>query len=795
MISLSYYLAVGAVLFVLGLIGFLTRRNLILMFLSAELMLQGVALNLVAFSRQHGNLHGQVFTLFIIAVAACEAGIALASSSCFTAGSGRSISVCGRRYGNQDWKKHATPSHCPPNRRRSRSPNCRRQALNRRKQGIASMFDSGTLLLAIPLLPLLGALLCALFGAVKELKAWSHLPAALCAAISCGCAVAIANQLAASASAVSYPGDQGSPITWFAVGYERSKLIVQFSLSADHLSGIMLLAVTFIGFWIVVFSVGYMHGSPGFARYFAVVSLFLGSMNLLVLADNFFLMFAGWEGVGLCSYLLVGNWHHRNSAANAARKAFLVTRLGDVGLILGIFLLWIMQDPRRFRLDYEWIFSTASGMIENNPVLFSVACLLILCGAIGKSAQFPLYVWLPDAMEGPTPVSALIHAATMVTAGVYLLARCTPLYVLVPGVQLTIAIIGAFTALLAAFIALTQHDLKRVLAYSTVSQIGFMFLAVGCAQPAIMQLAITAALFHLFTHAFFKALLFLSTGSVMHSMHDVIDMRQFGGLRKVLPITHIAFLCGALALAGIPVFSGFWSKDMVFESVLEAGHSERFGSIYMVLFGVATATALLTAFYTFRAYFRTFWGELRMPEGAHPHESGIMMLPLIVLAIGAVAVGIVAEPFTHWFSDFLTRSPFLASTHEHITHEWNWTLMLSSTVVALIGFAAAYYMYRVKPAAAEKAATAAGATYYLSLNKLYVDEIYNLLLVQPLNLLAGVCGLIEAVIYDLVRLIASIPRALGVVLKPMQNGLVQFYALSMMVGVALFIGYLVLFAK
>ena len=258
-------------------------------------------------------------------------------------------------------------------------------------------------------------------------------------------------------------------------------------------------------------------------------------------------------------------------------------------------------------------------------------------------------------MEGPTPVSALIHAATMVTAGVYLLARCAPLFVLVPGVQLTVAIIGAATALLAAFIALTQHDLKRVLAYSTVSQIGFMFLAAGCAGPAVPALAITAALFHLFTHAFFKAVLFLSAGSVMHGMHDVIDMREFGGLKRVLPVTRWTFLCGALALAGVPVFAGFWSKDMVLESALAAGHADRFGWVYTILFGVALATALLTAFYTFRAYYRTFEGELRMPDGAHPHEPLVMTVPLIVLALGAVAVGIVAEPFTHWFSGFLTE--------------------------------------------------------------------------------------------------------------------------------------------
>jgi NADH-quinone oxidoreductase subunit L len=324
-----------------------------------------------------------------------------------------------------------------------------------------------------------------------------------------------------------------------------------------------------------------------------------------------------------------------------------------------------------------------------------------------------------------------------------------------------------------------------------------MFLAAGCAGPAVPALAITAALFHLFTHAFFKAVLFLSAGSVMHAMHDVIDMREFGGLKRVLPITRWTFLCGALALAGVPIFSGFWSKDMVLESALEAGRDPRFGGIYMILFGIGLATALMTAFYTFRAYYRTFEGELRMPEGAHPHEPAVLTVPLIVLAIGAVAVGIIAEPFTHWFGGFLTKAPGIvrATGGRAVDEHLNWGMMLASTVVALAGVGLAYYVYRARPALAEKAARSAGGLYYLSLNKVYVDEVYNLLFVQPMNLLAGICRLIEAVVYDLVRLIASIPRLLADLVRPLQNGLVQFYALSMAMGVAAFVGYLVLFAK
>jgi NADH-quinone oxidoreductase subunit L len=662
------------------------------------------------------------------------------------------------------------------------------------------MFEANLplLLILIPLLPLLGAILAAVFGGSKELRARAHLPVVLGAALSCACAITVVAHLASNPAPINYPKERAAEYQthWFSVANQTTRLTVDYGLSADHLTGIMLLAITFVGFWIVVFSIGYMKGSPGFARYFATVSLFLAAMNLLVLADNFILMFAGWEGVGLCSYLLVGYWHTKPSAADAARKAFLVTRLGDVGLVLGIFMLWMMTGKNWF--TYEAMFSRAAQMHAEYPVMFPAACLLILCGAVGKSAQIPLYVWLPDAMEGPTPVSALIHAATMVTAGVYLLARCAPLFVLLPGVQLTVAVIGATTALLAAFIALTQNDLKRVLAYSTVSQIGFMFLAVGCGGAALPTVAVTAALFHLFTHAFFKAVLFLASGSVMHSMHDVIDMRQFGGLRKVLPVTHWTFLAGALALAGVPLFSGFWSKDMVLEATLEAAsHSARFGTVYAILFGVALVTALMTAFYTFRAYYRTFWGELRMPEGAHPHEPLVMTIPLVILGLGAVAVGFVAEPVTHWFSSFVTDSPTLLRISGGRTgsHELNWLLIAGSSVAALVGVGLAYYLYQARPGAAERLADRAGGLYYLSRNKLYVDEIYNLVLVQPLTLLAGIGKLLETVVYDLVRLVAAVPRYLGEAIRPLQNGLVQYYALAMALGVAVFVGWLVLFAK
>ena len=659
------------------------------------------------------------------------------------------------------------------------------------------MFNPSNLLLAIPALPLLGALICAIFGMVKSLRHWAHLPAIAGAVLSCAAALTVVANI--GETDVRYPafavGTVGEPMAWFSVSTPTTKLSADFSLVADQLSGIMLIGITFIGSWIVVFSVGYMHGSPGYARYFAAVSLFLASMTLLVLADNLLLMFAGWEGVGLCSYLLVGYWHDKPSAAAAARKAFLVTRLGDVGLLLGSFLLWQMAG--RYSFNFQYIFAHADQMLRDNPTMFPAACLLLFSGAVGKSAQFPLYVWLPDAMEGPTPVSALIHAATMVTAGVYLLARCAALFALCPAVQATVAVVGAITAILAAFIALTQNDLKRVLAYSTVSQLGFMFVALGCSGPAVPSSAVTGAVFHLFTHAFFKAVLFLSAGSVMHAMHDVIDMRQFSGLRKKLPVTHFAFLCGAAALAGVPLLSGFWSKDMILESALEAGHDRRFGTLYMVIFGVTLATAAMTAFYTFRAYFRTFCGPLKMPEGAHPHETWVMNIPLIVLAVGALFVGIVAEPFTHWFSHFLGHAKTLvqADAGREVVHHLNWPLMIGSGAVALAGVGLAYVMYAGPSPMPANMAKNLRVPYYASLNKGYVDEIYNILFVQPFLMIAGFCKLCEAIVYDLVRLVATVPRFLADLIRPLQNGLVQFYALSMAMGLAAIVGYLVLVAK
>lgn len=646
------------------------------------------------------------------------------------------------------------------------------------------MSDPGLYLWLIPFLPLVASVAIAFFGP-RFLRENSHWP---CVAGAAGaCFFAILHLIAVA------QGNYGPHpyYSWFEAGDVQ----VGFTLRSDGLTAIMLFTVTFIGSLIAIFSIGYMHHDPGYPRFFAEISLFLFAMTGLVLADNFILLYAFWEGVGLCSYLLIGFWFARPSAAAAARKAFLVTRLGDIGLFLGILLLW---SKCGHRLDYDTIFASAGSLAQDGTL--TLACFLLFVGAVGKSAQFPLHVWLPDAMEGPSPVSALIHAATMVTAGVYLVARCTPLFALAPHAQHAVASIGCFTALLAAVIAVTQTDLKRVLAYSTISQLGFMFLALGCGLASqtqnLVAFAVAAALFHLFTHAFFKALLFLAAGSVMHAMGDVIDMRRFSGLRKVLPTTHWTFLCGAGALSGFPLlFSGFWSKDEILAAALLASHDpSSAGNLYMVLFITALATAGLTAFYTGRAYFLTFWGEEKIPPeaGHHVHEAPpVMAWPLMILAAGAVGVGIVLGP-THIFENMLThhwmKESFPGLVREGGAHPTQWLLMLGSSVVALAGIGLAGLVYLKKPGLSDEIAQRMSALYEMSRNRFYLDELYAALIVQPLTGLAHVLRVIDQYVVDgLVDLVGQVPRLVGFLFRPIQNGLVQFYALLMALGLAGFL--------
>lgn len=562
-------------------------------------------------------------------------------------------------------------------------------------------------------------------------------------------------------------------------------LNVRVVLRADALSALMLVMVTTVSLLVAVFSTGYMHGDPGYPRFFAAIALFVFSMCMLVLAGNYLLLFIFWEAVGLCSYLLIGFWFQRPSAAAAAKKAFVVNRIGDLGFLLGLFFLWTTFST----LDFDLILANPirlESIISSQPEILVTICLLLFVGAVGKSAQFPLHVWLPDAMEGPTPVSALIHAATMVTAGVYLVARSAPLYVFAPQVLQLVAGIGAATSLLAAVTALTQHDLKRVLAYSTVSQLGYMFMSLGAAgaDPVhLMQPAVTFAMFHMFTHAFFKAVLFLSAGSVMHAMGDVIDMRRFSGLRHALPITHATFLCGALALAGFPLLSGFWSKDEILSVLWLASRTDAQGTYYLVILAVALLTALLTAFYTFRAYFLTFHGPEVFPEeaGHHPHDAPpAMAIPLFILAAASLLIGLITGP-THWYAHYLHHTPGLPAGEPH---GLNLALMALSSLIGLAGIGAAYLRYGQHPGAAGVQETGSFFT-RLSLHGLFLDELYLRFVVQPLRRLAEWSELFDRYVIDkLVDAVGLSPRLLGALLRPLQNGVIQNYAYVMWLGLA-----------
>jgi NADH-quinone oxidoreductase subunit L len=554
--------------------------------------------------------------------------------------------------------------------------------------------------------------------------------------------------------------------------------------------------VTCVGLVVAIFAAGYMRGDAGYPRFFAEVSLFVFSMTMLVLSSNLLLLYVFWEAVGLCSYLLIGYWYEKPSAAAAAKKAFLVNRVGDFGFAIGIFLIWMLVGTIRqweaptgqSLLDFTTLFQVAGELDDEYRGWLILASLCLFAGAVGKSAQFPLHVWLPDAMEGPTPVSALIHAATMVTAGVYMIARLSPVFVHVPEAHLVIAIIGGVTALLAALIALTQHDLKRILAYSTVSQLGLMFLALGsgAGNQELVALAGIAALFHLFAHAFFKALLFLAAGSVMHSMGNITDIRRFGGLRRVMPVTHWTFLIGALALAGVPPLSGFWSKDEVLVTVGEAAvHGQQdFRPVYAILQNVAMLVSLLTAFYTFRAYFKTFWGETKLPSeaGHHVHESPpVMTRPLIVLAVCAAIVGIALGP-THAFFHYVEHTPGLSGGEAPNLAPG---MMLTGTMLAGIGILLAWYIYVRRPVIATNLSLQFPRAYLYSLHKFFIDEIYGRCIVRPMEGLAADSGAFDKTFIDrAVDMVGGLPAHVGRWLRQWQTGLVQSYAAIMFLGVS-----------
>jgi NADH-quinone oxidoreductase subunit L len=562
--------------------------------------------------------------------------------------------------------------------------------------------------------------------------------------------------------------------TWIASG--PFKVSVAFLI--DPLSLIMLLVVSGVSTLIHIYSIGYMHDDEGFYRYFAYLNLFVFAMLILVSANNFLLMFVGWEGVGLCSYLLIGFWYEKKSASDAGKKAFVVNRIGDFGFLLGVFLIfWTFGS-----VNFSEVFPLAAKYPMGSGILTAITLCLFL-GATGKSAQIPLYTWLPDAMEGPTPVSALIHAATMVTAGVFMVARCSTMFVLSPISMTAVAGIGALTAIYAATIGITQFDIKRVLAYSTVSQLGYMFLACGVG-------AFTSGIFHLMTHAFFKALLFLGSGSVIHGMHGEQDMRHMGGLKKHMPITYWTFILATLAIAGIFPFAGFFSKDEILFHSLVSGHT--------VFWGIATVAAFITAFYMFRAVFMTFHGEEKFDHHhVHPHESPpLMTIPLMTLAGLSVVGGLVGFPIIKGANKF---KEFLAPAITPLVHEVHapaWfeiTMMVFSMAVAAAGIYMAYKFYIAKPALPEKVTEKIPVIYDLVYNKYYVDEIYDATVVEPIKNGSEFLwhGVDENIIDGAVNGSATTVGWLSSHLRKLETGFVQSYALAILIGAVLVTGYLI----
>ncbi|NOT24788.1 MAG: NADH-quinone oxidoreductase subunit L [Acidobacteria bacterium] len=670
----------------------------------------------------------------------------------------------------------------------------------------------------IPLFPLLGFLVNAFFG--------RRLPQAVSGGLASAAMVA---SFAVSAMAVWQLS--GLPIesraieqkvyTWIASG----DLAIDLTFRVDPLSAVMILVITGIGSLIHIYSTSYMHDESGceFARYFSYLNLFASFMLVLVLGASFPVMFVGWEGVGLCSYLLIGFWFKKKSAADAGKKAFVVNRIGDYAFILGMLALFAQFGT----LDFQQLATRIAGMPVETGVfgLLSVAALLLFIGATGKSAQIPLYVWLPDAMEGPTPVSALIHAATMVTAGVYMIGRNAVLFSHAPETLTIVAVVGALTALMAGTIGLVQNDIKRVLAYSTVSQLGLMFLAMGVG-------AFGAGIFHLYTHAFFKALLFLGSGAVIHALHGEQDIRNMGGLKRELPITYWTFLIGSLAIAGVPLLSGFFSKDEILYETFHQGH--------VLLWVMGALTSLLTATYMFRLVFLTFHGE-RTPHavpshsahaapshpapshaaahpapshsapshsGSHLHDAPpAMAFALIVLAIGSVLAGYVGVP--HALGGHNQLAAWLAPSFQAIgasagevaegavaaeesAAALELTLMLVSSLIAVAGISIAATIWLKRRAIAEAMARNYPGLHRLLLNKYYVDEVYNAAIVQPIRI-----GSEEAlwrrfdvnVVDGAVNGAGAIVASWAGMMRRLQTGSVRSYAGSMFVGVVVILGY------
>ncbi|MEP0826894.1 MAG: NADH-quinone oxidoreductase subunit L [bacterium] len=563
---------------------------------------------------------------------------------------------------------------------------------------------------------------------------------------------------------------------------------VNFGFLFDPLSAVMALVVSGVGFLIHLYSVGYMHDDKGYGRYFTYLNLFVFSMLTLVLANNYLLMFVGWEGVGLCSYLLIGFWFEKQSASDAGKKAFIVNRIGDFGFLLGMFIIFWQVGS----LNFTAVFERAPEIFIAEGGLITAATLLLFLGATGKSAQIPLYVWLPDAMEGPTPVSALIHAATMVTAGVYMIARSNVLYMMAPTTLMIVAIVGMATALLAATIAMTQNDIKRVLAYSTISQLGYMFTACGVA-------AFAAGIFHLMTHAFFKALLFLGAGSVIHALSGQQDIRYMGGLKSRLRTTYLTFLVATLAIAGIPGLSGFFSKD----EILWKAFSSSFGSPW--LWVVAVFTAMLTAFYMFRLLYLTFYGSERMDAHTreHIHESPrIMTVPLSILAVLSIIGGYVGIPHVlgggNQFENFL--EPVMGARHAAPSEEIHMSaahsattellLMVLSVALVLFSIYMAYYFYLKNTALAGRMQKSFSGIYRILYGKYFVDELYGAVIVRPLvNGSIFLWKIVDVILIDsLLNGLAYLVGDISKGFRHMQTGRLRSYVTVFALGVIIIMG-------
>jgi len=644
----------------------------------------------------------------------------------------------------------------------------------------------------VPALPLLG------FLVNGALALWR--PAAKTAVSLVGVGVLVLACAAAVAAVTGFAGlHPAAPLVfryweWMPVG----ELRLDFALQLDQLSAVMVLVVTGVGALIHVFSVGYMHEDAGYARYFAYLNLFVFFMLVLVLGASFPVMFVGWEGVGLCSYLLIGYWFNEQINADAGKKAFIVNRIGDVGFLIAMFLIFRATGS----LDFGPVFARAAAVFTPAGATVTAVTLFLFLGCTGKSAQIPLFTWLPDAMQGPTPVSALIHAATMVTAGVYLVARCNVLFALSPLGSATVAGVGALTALFAATIALKQWDLKRVLAYSTISQLGYMFLGVGTGAYA-------AGIFHLVTHAFFKALLFLGSGSVIHAMHDAYhlthahddaqDMRNMGGLRRYLPWTATLMWIATLAIAGIPPLSGFFSKDEILGAAFALGTAEP---VWLVYWAMGMAAALLTAFYMTRLMLYTFHGPNRTGERerAHLHEAPwVMTGPLVVLGALSLAGGVLNLPelvggkpwLEHWLEPVTALADRMRPVVE-LSPVVEWTLVGGAVLVAALGMVGAVRLLRPEALVAARLAPAETGLGRLLWKKWYVDEIYDAVIVRPVQWLARevLWKTIDVRLVDglLVNGSATTSRALGWLGSRLQTGQVGFYVALFVVGVLVVVG-------